>query len=385
MSLNIFVVFTLIMLWQYYRSGFEKTSCINAIFAGMWVLFSIEYFVTNDYIVYHTGFYDESIQTIWEPLYRLLLRLFAPLGFTVFNSAVAAFEMFTLCFMFKRFCPKHYMWVGILFFILDVSNMMSYMCFKRQFLAQMVAIWTLYFMIDSQNRFRYAWAAFAFVCAVNIHTSAYAALAYFILPLFRLRIGKIGMSVVGLLFIGSLSFQRAGYSELLDTALTLVQGKDSDRYGSYITDIEDEETEDFAAGKAEIAFNMFYLLLLLYYNRSISRTYFWLFLLSIFSILLRIMLVGDLYRLSFYFSIVNFFTIPILLVQLGQQPSSLLRRAVYLIFLTSMIVIPAKSYYNAMSGSKVSYITARFKKYNTIFDEAPDLTEFQFDGTREIN
>lgn len=97
------------------------------------------------------------------------------------------------------------------------------------------------------------------------------------------------------------------------------------------------------------------------------------------------MLVGDLYRLSFYFSIVNFFTIPILLVQLGQQPSSLLRRAVYLIFLTSMIVIPAKSYYNAMSGSKVSYITARFKKYNTIFDEAPDLTEFQFDGTREIN
>lgn len=384
MALNIFVVFTLFMLWQYYRSGFERQSCIDAIFAAMWVLFAIEYHVTNDYYGYSTGFDDPSVHYLWEPLYRWLVEVANPIGFVTFNAIIAAFEIYTLCFMFKRFCPRNYMWVGILIFVLDLTNMMTYMCLKRQFFAQMVAIWALYFTVGTQMRLRYLWATIVLICAVNIHTSAYIALFYFIVPLIKLRIGKKGMVAIALLFVGCMSFQLSGYADMLSTGLDLFLGKDSDRYGLYIEDMDDLQG-DWAAGKIQLIIQLFLLVMLLAYNKRVTLEQYWLFLLSIVGILLSVMLVGDLYRLSMYFSILNSFTVPILLTQFDLQTASIRQKSVYALLLSCMLLVAAKSYYNTMSGSKVSYFTAGFRNFTTIFDEAPDMTTYQFDGVREIN
>lgn len=98
MVYNIFVLFSLVMLYLYYYSDYEKESCRKAIFVGMWLLFSIEFYSTKDYEVYYENFSRVHIHSIWEPLYRVLLAFFQPFGFYVFNSCVAAFEFFTaLC------------------------------------------------------------------------------------------------------------------------------------------------------------------------------------------------------------------------------------------------------------------------------------------------
>ncbi|MDE7397673.1 MAG: EpsG family protein, partial [Muribaculum sp.] len=112
MLINILVIFTLLMLYAFYKSKFERTQCIDLIFFAMWVCFAVEYYATTDYNVYYENFDRTYIHVIWEPGYRLLLLLFQPFGFFVFNAVVAAFEMYTLCYMFKRFSPPGYMWIG---------------------------------------------------------------------------------------------------------------------------------------------------------------------------------------------------------------------------------------------------------------------------------
>ncbi|MCM1020921.1 MAG: EpsG family protein [Muribaculum sp.] len=383
MALNIFVVVTLILLWQFYRSGFERISCIDAIFACMWVLFSIENYVTNDYYGYCTGFYDESAHVIWEPLYTFLVELCNPMGYVAFNSCVAAFEMFTLCYMFKRFCPKRYLWFGLLIFICDMSNMMTYMCLKRQFFAQMAAMWTLYFMIGSENKRRYLWAIVAFLCAINIHSSAYIALLYFVLPLVRGRMGYKSGIVATLLLAGCMTFQLSGYSDMLTMAFEYTQGNDSDRYGVYIENMEDLQG-DYGVGVVQTAFQFFLLIMLIAYNKRVTQVQYWLFLMSITGIMLLSLLVGDLFRLSMYFSIANFFTIPALLDTLDQPLASLRQKALYLFLLLCSLAIAGKSYYNTMTGMKVTYLTAPFKDFPTIFHEAVNPSNYDFDGTREI-
>ena len=384
MALNIFVVFTIFMLWQYYRSGFERQSCIDTIFAAMWVLFAIEYHATNDYYGYSTGFSDPSVHYLWEPLYRWLVEIANPIGFVTFNALVAAFEIFTLCVMFKRFCPRNYMWVGIMIFVLDLTNMMTYMCLKRQFFAQMVAIWALYLTVGTTLRLRYLWAALLLICAGNIHTSAYIGVIYLLVPLIRVRIGIKGMVIVALLFVACTSFQLSGYADMLSTALDLLLGKNSDRYGLYIDDMDDLQG-DVMTGKLQLVFQLFFLIMLMIYNKRVTLEQYWLFLLSIVGVLLSVMLVGDLFRLSMYFSIVNFFTIPILLTKFDFQTSSLRQKSVYLLLLSCTLMVAAKSYYNTMSGTKVTYFTAGYREFPTIFHEAPDLTTYQFDGVRDLN
>jgi hypothetical protein len=44
-----------------------------------------------------------------------------------------------------------------------------------------------------------------------------------------------------------------------------------------------------------------------------------------------------------------------------------------------MLAIPAKSYYNAMFGGRISYMTIKYKHFYTIFDDNPDKREYLFD------
>ena len=73
MLINILVIFTLLMLYAFYKSKFERTQCIDLIFFAMWVCFAVEYYATTDYNVYYENFDRTYIHVIWEPGYRLLL------------------------------------------------------------------------------------------------------------------------------------------------------------------------------------------------------------------------------------------------------------------------------------------------------------------------
>ncbi len=384
MLYNIFVIFTIIMLFLYYRSDYERDRCVNVIFGAMWVLFSIEYYTTMDYFVYADNFDRPGMHDLWEPLYQLLLRIFNPVGFTVFNSCMAAFELFTLCYIFNKAVPKNYLWVGLLILILDPQRLFLFMDIKRQFLAMMASLWILYFMIYSTSKLRIVYAIISFVCAINIHTSAYASLAYFIIPLFRFRLNKIMWCVIFVLFIGGLSFKLSEFSEILSAGLELIQNDNlDDRYSYYIS--EQEKFEEFGLGEGllSMAYIVLYLTLLLVYNKKASKEQYPWFLMSIIGILLNNILFGSFYRLNCYFEISNIVTIPILINFLGENTdasATLPKRMLYATFLALSLLLPAKTYILTMTGIRVDYTMAKYRYFYTIFDEVPDRNVYEYDG-----
>lgn len=386
MILNLFVIFSIVMLWCYYRSAYSKEGCINAIFAAMWVLFSIEFYTTTDYTVYYEYFDRPGEHAIWEPLYRLLLQLFQPFGFIVFNSAVSAFNIFTLCFMFKLMAPKRFIWVAILIFILATENMMAFMCLKRQFPAICISLWTLYFIGWSKSRLRWVWAVVTFLCAVNIHTSAYVTLSYFLLPLVRFRIGKVLAGVVAVLFLAGLSFSLSEYGELMQQAMALVQGGDDDdsRWGVYINDQVDETYDSYLKSVLASAFTIFYMAMIVVYNRRVTERQYWILLMNLISPVLGNVLLGDFYRLLYYYTILMPVSVAILLDYMWDDRRTFARTAVFWLFLGSSLAMPLKWYLYAMTGAKVTYMTIRFKHFQTIFDDEPDKTVYRFEGFRQI-
>jgi len=381
MIYNIFVLFSLLMSFLYYRSDYKRDEYINSIFAAMWALFSIEYYTTFDYFIYADNFDRPAVHAIWEPLYQLLLQIFQPFGFKVFNSCMAAFELYTLCFILKRAVPKNFLWIGLTILILDPQRLFLFMDIKRQFLAMMMSMWILYFMIYSTAKYRYLFAVIAFLAAVNVHTSAYASVAYFIIPLIRFRLNKIVWIVIIALFFGGLSFKFSEFSELLSTALEFVQNDNLDnRYEYYIS--EQEKFEEFGIGDGIVT--MFYsvltLLLLLFYNKQTDKKQYPWFLMSIIGILLNNILFGSFYRLNCYFEISYIVTTPILLNFMKQDLTSTLKKAVYVVFLSLSLFLPAKSYLFTMTGVKVDYTMAKYRYFYTIFDDIPDKKSYEYDG-----
>ena len=68
MVYNLFVIFTLSMLFLWYRSNYERLQFINAIFIAAWGMFSIEFYTTRDYPVYYENFNRPGEHVMWEPL-----------------------------------------------------------------------------------------------------------------------------------------------------------------------------------------------------------------------------------------------------------------------------------------------------------------------------
>ncbi len=386
MVYNIFVLFTLLMLYLYYYSDYEKESFRKAIFVGMWLLFSIEFYSTKDYEVYFENFSRTHIHVIWEPVYRLLLAIFQPFGFYVFNSCVAAFEFFTLYTLFIYAVPRKYFWIAILMLILNTDGLFYYMCIKRQFFAICVSLWMLYFLLYSVNKFRFLWSIAIFICAVNIHTSAYVTIGYFLLPFIRFRLNWILVAVIMILYIGSVSFQLSSYSDLLYEMVDFIEDDEmgNNRYGLYVDYQEKGQLEKVVSGIFVQVYQIVLFALLLLYNRRVNIIQYKLFLLSIISLVFQNFLVGDFFRLILYYNISFLFTTPILLSVMHKNMDNLLSMCAYWGFMALALLSPIKSYYNAMSGDKVSYMTIKMKHFYTIFDENPDKSSYSFEGERKI-
>lgn len=381
MIYNIFVIFTLVMLFIYYRSNYSRDECISAIFVAMWGLFSIEYYTTFDYFVYADNFDRLGEHALWEPLYQFLLLIFQPFGFIAFNSCMAAFELFTLCYIFKRAVPKRFMWVGLLILILDPQKLFLFMDIKRQFLAMMMVLWVLYFLIYSESKYKYLCAVIAFLCAVNVHTSAYAAIVYFIVPFFRLRLNKFVWIVIFILFAGGLSFKLSEFADILSMGLEYIQNDNLDnRYEYYIS--EQEKFEEFGVGEGIVSmfYLVFFLGLLLFYNRKASKQQYPWFLLSILALLLNNILFGSFYRLNCYFELAYIFTVPMLLDIMSDYYDNNYKKFIFGLFMALSLLLPAKTYFYTMSGLKVDYTMAKYRYFYTIFDEMPDRNIYDYEG-----
>lgn len=391
MLINILLILTLLMLYAFYKSKFERYECIDIIFFGMWICYAVEYYATTDYPVYYENFDRTYIHVIWEPGYRLLLMLFQPFGFYVFNAVVAAFEMYTLCFMFKKFCPPRYMWIGILIYLLDVDNMLGYMCLKRQFFAMAISLWTLYYTCWSVNKRRWLYAGVLFVASLSIHTSALVTVAYFVVPFIRIRLNYVIMSILSIVFLWSLTFDIVDYADQLMDLYNIIGDKNAnyERYGQYIDELDDSLVGNVLSKVGPLVALTYIasFALLLFCSRRVGDRQYRLVLLSLFSYIFGNMLIGDLYRLNHYFTMTTFFTLPIVsdyLMEDGHRLHKHVYKAVAVCCMVLWLGNPARSYYNAFSGTKVSFMTLRYKHFPTIFDQNVDKSVYLFNDTKEI-
>ena len=374
MEYNIFVLFTFVMLYLYYQSDYKRKECLSAIFVAMWVIFSIEFYTTKDYAVYYEGFSNTSYHVLWEPLYRLLLKIFQPFGFVFFNSCVAAFEIFTLYVLLKRIVPPQYRWIAILILVLNTFNLFLFMNLKRQFFAMIVAAWVLYFIIYSKHRYRYYFAAIAFLCSINIHSSAFMAVVYFVLPFCKKRMNLIACSVVMVVYLSSFALKLSTFTDEIFQLMEISLG-DDDRYGDYVEIQEEYEDKNIAKALFSQIYEVMMIVLLLLFNKKFTDEQYKFALLGIFGIILMNVLKGDFHRLYFYYTIYLIYLAPVVVGFLREYRHKWICYCVLLL----MLAIPAKSYYNAMFGGKVTYMTIKYKHFYTIFDDNPDKREYLFD------
>lgn len=373
MIYSLFIIASFFLLCGYYYHKYKDNRYINAIFILMWVIFSIEFYTTKDYPVYYNGFYNLEDNENWEIIYKYLVELFQSVGFVAFNASVAAFEIFTLCFFFKKIVPPKYRWLSLTILILDTGNLFLFMNLKRQFFAMMVAMWIIYFLLYSQHRFRYLYSVVVFLCAINIHTSAYAAIGYFALPFIKIRLNKVAIISIFLIFIASYTFRLSSLSEQLFLLLSSTGGN-VDYYSTYILQQEDYEGTTSGRGIFVVLYNLSMLVLLLFFNKKFNDQQYKLILCSILGFILMNILKGNFFRLYFYYSIFNIFNISILLAVLFNQK----RRLLYTYLLCLALALPIKSYTNAFLINKVTYMTIKYRYFYTIFHSKPDKRDYLF-------
>lgn len=378
------VLFVIIMLWQYKQHNYDDDRYINLIFFSIWLIFAVEFYTTKDYSVYYEGFYNQNSQEHWEFLYRSLNKIFQPFGYVAMNACITAFEIYTLCKMYKIIVKPKYRWIGILIFVLDcTSQMFLYMNFKRQFFAMMFSLWIIYFLQYYKGSVtkRYLYAFVAFLCAINIHSAAFITIFYFVVPFIKFRFNWIAISCILFLFVGSYTFKLSAYMDQLYILLN-ASGSSEDYYEVYLQQQETYEGISLASAFLNELSSIVTLGLFLIYNRKFDNKIFNLVLFSVISFSLHNILKGNFYRLNLFFSVMNIFTIPMLCEVINSYRTkgvmSKISTYIYPVFLLMILLYPAKQYLNAMTGNKVTFMTVKYQYFYNIFDSNPDKKDYYF-------
>lgn len=329
----------------------------------MWAVFSIEFYTTIDYHVYYENF-SYPLQE-WEIGYRTLASLFKPVGFIVFNSVVVAFEMYTIYFMLRRLVPPQFYWIGILILILDSNCSFMYMDMKRQFFAMAISMWTAYFLFFSNHKNKYIIAIATFICAILVHGSAYTSILYFGIVFIKYRPNKVAIiTIATLYFLGS----SLSLTTILDSLWGVVElfGID-ERYYLYIEGFEDFDTDSVYTGTLTIIYQLIVLVLLMVHSKSIENNIYPYVVCYILSLVFSTFLIGEFWRLNYYYSMFNIIVIPILISKLYDRKNIL-----YWSIVCLSIFMPLKSYYYVMSGANKTHIFYKVPNFYTIFHESVD-------------
>ncbi len=368
---NIYVLLSLIHLYLYYKSDYTKTEYINLIFAGLWMIFSIEYYTTIDYRVYYENFQFPP-KGVWEPLYMLLVMIFKPFGYVFFNACMAAFEMYTLCFMIKKYVDKRWYWLAIVLFIMDPNTVFNFMTVKRQFISMAVVMWIPYVLLSRTDKARFIYAIILLVIAVNIHSAAYMAILFFALPFIKWRPNRFAIIVIGVIFIGSSGLLVSNVKMLYNLlSITGMAGK----YEYYIDVLDSADLDDFRIGPVEAFYRIVTLFSMLWCIPKMTDSQYKLTILSIGGFFLSAILFADMWRLAWYYTMFNCMTIPITMRILWKEYPKYISIAI----ISLMLIMPLRQYYLVMSGKSEAHQMFKIQHFYTIFDDAVDKSVYSQD------
>lgn len=375
MALNIFAVLSLILLYKYKKSLYKPIYC-QAIFVLMWFLFSVEFYTTQDYGIYYEHFNDKFVWDEWEPLYALLVKASQPLGFIVFNSFVCAFNIFTLYYIFKLFIPSRVQWIGIIMFIFSLSRMMYLMTYKRQFFAMMVAFWILYFLIFSQYKYRYVIAFICFLCAINIHSSAYISILYFSVPflssyMYKKFFGNIVIIIFVFMFVASYIFSLSSFSDSLSYIIS-AYSYNADHYDRYVLEQLVYENEDRKTSTIGFIFDLgcIYLMLKNFNNFKDSQSS--IVLLSLAGFLFSNIFLGSFHRLTLYFNIYLCISFPLLIDLLSHYNEKGVAQFIKKFLIILCLFISCRDFVGVMYLGKEVFMAEKYSVFYTVFHDNVD-------------
>lgn len=371
MIYNIYVLTSLGLLYLYYRSNYRHNEYLNLIFVGLWIMFSIEHYTTIDYGIYYEGF-NFPTKGLWEPVYVWLITLFNPFGYVFFNTCMAAFEMFTICFMLKKFVNPEWRWLAILLLIIDPTVIFNFMTVKRQFIAMAVTMWIPYFLLCKDGIKKYIYAIITFFISVNIHTAAYVTILFFLLPLIKTRPNKIVCIITCILFFGC-SGMLLSNTQLLFSLIKMT-GMAS-RYEYYFDIIDSVDFEDYSVGPIEAASRIIILFTLLWSSRNCSDTHYKFILISSVGAFMNAILFADMWRLAWFYTMFNFISIPAAISVFWVKYPKYISVAV----ISLCLMLPARQYYYVMTGQSSAHQMFKFKDYYTIFDDYVDKSSYSQD------
>lgn len=368
MIYNIYILLTVVLLYLYYKSDYTKIEYINLIFVGLWVIFSIEYYTTIDYKVYYENFQFPP-KGLWEPIYEGLVTIFKPFGYVFFNACMAAFEIFTLCFMIKRLVPREWYWLAIILFVADPNTVFNFMTVKRQFISMAVTMWIPYVLLFQKERIRFLYAFILFLIAINIHTAAYMSILFFILPFVKTKPNRLVLILAGIVFV-SCSGLLANNVQLLYKVLSLTGM--AGRYENYLDIIETADLEDFSVGPVEATCRILSVSCMLWCIPKMTDIQYKITLISIFAYFLAAFLFADLWRLAWYFSMFNCIAIPITMRILWKEYPKYIAIAI----ISFILILPSRQYYLVMTGKSDAHQMFKMQHFYTIFDDAVDKSVY---------
>lgn len=371
MIYNIYVLISLLLLYLYFKSNNQRSEYITFIFVGLWIIFAIEHYTTIDYGVYYEGF-NFPTKGLWEPVYVWLITLFNPFGYVFFNACMAAFEIYTIYFMLKRFVQPQWQWLAILLIIIDPNVIFNFMTVKRQFIAMAVTMWIPYFLLTIPDKRRFIYSIITFIIAVNIHTAAYVALLYFALPFINVRPGKISCLIVCAIFFGC-SGMLLSNTEMLFSIMKLTGM--AGRYEQYFDILESSDMDDYGVGPVEAAVRIIVLFTLIWNSRFCSYTQYKFILLAIVGAFLNAILFSDIWRLAWFFTMFNFIAVPAAISVMWEK----YHKSISIAIISLCLIMPLRQYYFVMTGQSSAHQMYKIKDYYTIFDDYVDKSTYSQD------
>lgn len=305
----------------------------NSLKISIFVLFFIaafQYKCSQDWDTYtyrwkveNWGFPNLTIQT--EYIYGLLMRLAKPIGLFGFLILSAVFNFTVYYYLIRKYVPPKYYWLFFVVFTLNFNYFFLLVDTNRQTLAltcTMLAVDALvskkyfldkyaikYFKKINKFVFRYLIAICFIVIAINIHTSAYAALGLLILPLIiNLRIWN-NVYITLLIFLGIFFIRYfLNLSEYSIYIQMFFQDQDS-RFSSYSKQIENKDTLSIYS---QSLYFIYYLVIAIQF-RNLSRFERIASLGVLLTIFIDPFIVKDMFRAMLFYSIYLPFLIPRLL------------------------------------------------------------------------
>lgn len=222
------VFFTYLYSKNIFRKGFGIAILILIVFFG------IRYNYGSDYPGYLRIFEDINSTQLTidfgadneiEPGWKVLNKLFSPLGFFTLVFFLTCFQFVSIYYFIRRYVSLKYRYIALFIYLFSFGYMLTMISMMRQTLAMNILLWAVPFILEK----KYLKSVILVVLAAQFHQSAYLML---IMPL-SLFLNELGKKTYALimfgLFIGAFVFQSQ-----ISSMMQIVIDYNFEKYNNYI-------------------------------------------------------------------------------------------------------------------------------------------------------